>query len=177
MRTARSPQLEVGGVEIDHQIAHHFAQAHHRQGGQGVQYDLRRRAGFQTRRTCQYFRSDVRRNHQVGPAGARDFQMRIESRAKSVRAPRALAAVNAPHTKGVRPLAAMPMTTSRWLTPRYSMAAAPAPVIVFRAFDRSPNGRLPAGNDALHPVRRHAKVGGHSAASRIPNRPLVPAPT
>ena len=48
-------QLLVRGDDVDHQIAVHFAQPHHHCGRNGVERNLRRRRGFETRRTAEHF--------------------------------------------------------------------------------------------------------------------------
>ena len=87
------------------------------------------------------------------------------------------ARASAPSTKGVRPLAVMPMTTSTSFTPRRSMANAPllpsssAPSTL-RCRAVAPPAMMPWTSSGDAP-----KVGGISLASSTPRRPLLPAPT
>jgi hypothetical protein len=95
----------------------------------------------------------------------------------TVRAPSTWARARAAPTYGVVPLAAMPTTTSFLPTPREFTSRSPAPVS-----SSAPSMDLTraAGPPAISPTTISGgvpKVGGHSAASSTPSRPLVPAPT
>ena len=94
----------------------------------------------------------------------------------TLRAPRPRAATSPASTNGVRPLAEMPTTTSPRRTRertarRAARASSSAP-----SRERNTAARPPA---MMAWTRRGGvpKVGGHSAASSTPRRPLVPAPT
>ena len=95
---------------------------------------------------------------------------------RAVRAPRRRASASAARTNGVVPEALIPTTRSRAATRARRTAAAPA--------DRSSSAPSTARVSARAPPARSArtrrgatpKVGGHSAASRAPSLPLVPAP-
>ena len=94
----------------------------------------------------------------------------------TVPAPRRRASARAAAANGVTPLAETPTTTSPRLTRartarRAARASSSAP-----SRDRKTAPRPPAMIAWTSPGRV-PKVGGHSAASRTPRRPLVPAPT
>src|SRR4029450_13325845 len=57
-------QFRARSVQIDHNVAAHFAESDHRAGNDDVESDLRCGSGFQSRRTSQDFRSDRKSNHQ-----------------------------------------------------------------------------------------------------------------
>ena len=100
-----------------------------------------------------------------------------EQETSPVRAPSVCARASAARTKGVVPLAAMPTTTSSGPTRRASISPIPAFTSSSApSIDRTSAGRPPA----MMPTTISGgvpKVGGHSAASSTPSRPLVPAPT
>src|SRR6476619_8572751 len=58
-------QFRAAGVQIDHEIAAHFAEPDHRAGADNIERDLRGGPGFQSRRPSQNFRSDRKRDQQV----------------------------------------------------------------------------------------------------------------
>src|SRR6266487_946260 len=58
-------QFRTAGVQIDHEIAAHFAEPDHRAGADNVERDLCGGPGFQSRRPSQNFRSDGKRDQQV----------------------------------------------------------------------------------------------------------------
>ena len=77
----------------------------------------------------------------------------------TVTAPMRRASATAPSTYGVRPLAAMPTSTSRGAEPVGRQVADADGRIVFGGFGRAAEGRFAARDDALHHVRRHAEGG------------------
>ena len=103
-------------IHIHHQVSGHFAEAHHGEGGDAVQDQLGRRAGLQARGAGEYFRADGWCQDELRHFGAA-FESGIKQ-INAVRAPRWAAVSSAPHTNGVLPLAAMPITTSFLFTPR-----------------------------------------------------------
>ena len=88
-----------------------------------------------------------------------------------------LASSNPPITYGVLPEAAMPTTTSIAVIV-WAIRSTQACLVASSAFSTafliaiSPPAINPTTNSCGTP-----NVGGHSEASKIPNRPLVPAPT
>ena len=96
---------------------------------------------------------------------------------KIVLAPTARARLSAPSTNGVRPLAEIPMTRSRPLTSRSSIARAPFLSSSSAASMLRRNALLPPAMIPWIKSDGVPKVGGISAASSTPKRPLVPAPT
>ena len=74
-------------------------------------------------------------------------------------APSRRASATAPSTYGVRPLAAIPTSTSRGRKPRAQQVARADRGIVFGGFGGAAQRRLAAGDDALHQVRRNAECG------------------
>lgn len=102
-------------------------------------------------------------------------ELRLQA-TKTVRAPLFFASRRAAATKGVIPLAEIPTTTSPFRTRfliffRPSLARSSAP-----SCDRNTACFPPAMIDCTS-WGEVLKVGGHSAASSTPSRPLVPAPT
>src|SRR6266481_3062157 len=106
------------------------------------------------------------------PTGMRKFEVTA-----TVVAPHARAYFSAPTTYGVVPLAAIPTTTSRRVnffarksrSPFRSESSAPSTAFVI--------ARRPPAINACTIVGEVPNVGGHSAASSTPIRPLDPAPT
>src|SRR6266851_202625 len=106
------------------------------------------------------------------PTGIRKFDVTA-----TVVAPRFRAYFSAPTTYGVVPLAAIPTTTSRRVnffarksrSPLPSESSAPSTALVI--------ARLPPAINATTSFGEVPNVGGHSAASSTPIRPLDPAPT
>src|SRR6266849_3110488 len=101
----------------------------------------------------------------------------VEQVTRTVLAPRVWARESAIRTYGVVPLAAMPTTTSRFVTAAVSIAAPPA----FTS-SSAPSALLTSAGypPAITPttiVGGTPNVGGHSVASSTPSRPDVPAPT
>ena len=94
-----------------------------------------------------------------------------------MRAPSARALASAATTKGVRRLAARPMTVSSGPTPRPGHGPLALGRVVLGPLDRA--APAPPWPPAMTPCTisgSEPKVGGHSAASSTPSRPLVPAP-
>jgi hypothetical protein len=95
----------------------------------------------------------------------------------TVRAPSAWALPRAARTNGVVPLAAIPTTVSFDPTRRESISPIPA----LTSSSAPSMDLISAGNPpAMMPTTISGgvpNVGGHSAASSTPSRPLVPAPT
>jgi hypothetical protein len=83
----------------------------------------------------------------------------------------------APIGYGVRRLAMMPTTTS--LAPRrfFRSAATAAPASSSAPSTERTSARRPPAMIPCTRLRGVPNVGGHSAASSTPRRPLVPAPT
>ena len=75
------------------------------------------------------------------------------------------------------PLADTPTTTSRFVRRSRATLRAALLVVVLDAFFRREDRFLAAGHDCLHERGGVPNVGGISAASTTPSRPLVPAPT
>ena len=106
------------------------------------------------------------------PTGMRKFDVTA-----TVIALRARAYFNAPTTYGVVPLAAIPTTTSRRVNLFARKSRAP-----FRSESSVPStalviARRPPAINACTSFGEVPNVGGHSAASSTPIRPLDPAPT
>ena len=95
---------------------------------------------------------------------------------RMVPAPRAAAVVSAPCTNAVTPLAEMPTTTSPRRTRARTTRAAARASSSAPSRERNTDCRPPAMIACTRPGRV-PNVGGHSAASITPSRPLVPAPT
>ena len=94
---------------------------------------------------------------------------------KMIFAPALRARVRPPRTNGVMPLADTPMTTSA-AEAQPADAAGAFFVVVLDAFLGLEHRLLAAGHDRLDGLGGVPKVGGISAASTTPSRPLVPAP-
>ena len=94
-----------------------------------------------------------------------------------VAAPRARARRTAATTNGVRPLAAIPTTTSSGPAPRASIARSPAASSSSAPSTASVTACASPASTACTRSGGVPNVGGHSAASSTPSRPLVPAPT
>ena len=94
----------------------------------------------------------------------------------AVAAPRLRASFKAARTNGVTPLAAMPTTMSPGRTRLRIWRAPSAPLSSAPSEERN-TVRLPPAITACTSEGGVSKVGGHSAASSTPSRPLVPAPT
>ena len=84
--------------------------------------------------------------------------------------------LHAAMVKGVRPLAAMPTTTSSLSGFRSAISFAQRRR-VFTGFGGGPERPDATGDHELHVSGSVLKVGGHSEASSAAIRPLVPAPT
>jgi hypothetical protein len=90
---------------------------------------------------------------------------------------RSWARPSAARTYGVVPLAAMPTTTSFPPTRRSSMALTPAFTSSSAPSTERTRAVAPPAITAITISGGVPNVGGHSAASSTPRRPLVPAPT
>lgn len=110
-------QFFVGGDHIDHQVAEHFAGFNHQPGGKHIEHQFLRRACFHPRRTGDHFSPNHRRNSKLsgGGNGAPGLQ-----EIPTVRQPSWRAYSSPAITYGVRPLAAMPTTTSCAVNPMFS---------------------------------------------------------
>ncbi len=144
--------------------------------GEHVEDDLRRRArpsAASIRRSLRgrpLARSSGRRTSAARSAGSHVTKMIFE--------PARRARVSAPRTNCVMPLADTPITTS-FLVGRKPVDRPRAfLVVVLDSLARLDHRVLAAGHDRLHQVVGIVpKVGGISADSSTPSRPLVPAPT
>jgi hypothetical protein len=96
---------------------------------------------------------------------------------KPTRAPRSFARRSAARTYGVVDDVAIPRTKSRGPTSRSSIASAPASVSSSEPSWLPTSAAYPPAITPWTSSGSVPKVGGHSAASSTPNRPLVPAPT
>ena len=177
IRTARSRSFTLEGFRSTIRLPTTLPDAHHGQGGEDVQNQLGGRAGLQARRTGQNLRAEVRGDRQGRPRVARGIFKYGLNVSSMVVAPRRFASPNAPHTNGVRPLAAIPTTTSRRLTPRNSIARAPASESSSAPSTDCQSADCPPAMMPWTISGGVRNVGGHSLASSTPSRPLVPAPT
>src|SRR5204863_6183296 len=96
---------------------------------------------------------------------------------RTVLAPMVCARPNAARTYGVVPLAAIPTTTSNFVTPAVSTAAIPALMSSSAPSALFTSAPYPPAITPTTIVGGTLNVGGHSEASRTPRRPDVPAPT
>ena len=93
-----------------------------------------------------------------------------------VRAPRRRASRRAASANGVTPLAQIPHTTSRGPTRRRPRARRASSARSSAPSTARQSARWPPAITPTTCPGDTPKVGGHSAASRTPSRPLVPAP-
>lgn len=103
-------------------------------------------------------------------------ELRLQVRAM-VLAPRRRAYSRAAIVKGVRPLVAMPRTTSCLPGLRFLISRSARAVSSSLASVEAPNALGPPAMMNCTVRGSVLKVGGISEASRAPRRPLVPAPT
>src|SRR5206468_12325176 len=101
----------------------------------------------------------------------------FEQVTSTVLAPSVCARDKAIRTYGVVPLAAIPTTTSRFVTPAVSTAAPPALTSSSAPSALFTSAGYPPAITPTTMVGGTPNVGGHSVASRTPRRPEVPAPT
>ena len=158
MRSPRSAQLRVGGLQVHHQVAVGLAQPDHRAGGEDVEHQLGGRARLHPGGAGDDLGPDVdvMTTSQVsarhrGRLGAGEEDGAGAERSAPGPAP--------PCTNGVVPLAAIPTTTSRAPTRRSSIARRAGVDVVLGAFDRADQRLVPAGDDPLHHLRRRAEGG------------------
>ena len=165
-------QLGVGRLEVDHQVLVRLAEADHGRGGDGVQRRLGGRSRLQARGAGEHLGAGGDGDDDVGEAAQPALRRAgDEHRARALVAarPRARRARRASPTRRrcrsrgrlrrPRPPSWRP-SSSRSSAPSTALKTAPSPPAMI---PRIWSGSLP-------------KVGGHSAASRMPSRPLVPAP-
>ena len=172
---AADPQLLVRRPEVDHPVAQRLADPHHRAGGDHVQDHLGRRPGLQPGRAGDDLGADERGDLEVDLAAQQ-------------------AGAVAGDADGGRPATPAPpgrpparrASARRWRSRRPGRCG-PTPSAAMSAAPRSGSSSAPStarvsavGPPAIRPTTISGgvlKVGGHSAASRTPSRPDVPAPT
>src|SRR5438309_57593 len=167
-------KLAVLQTQIDHEVAIDVAETGHGTSGNHVQNHLLGGAGFHAARACQDFGADV--GDDAKWAARSSWELGLQVRAM-VSAPRLRAYSTAAIVKGVRPLAAMPITTSFFVGLRLTISARPSSRESSLASASAPRALGPPAMMYCTRLGGVAKVGGISEASRAPMRPLVPVPT
>ena len=166
-------QLPRAGLEIDHPVPVHLPEARHAGGGEDVEHELGRRAGLEARRAGQHLRTRPRRDDDLGQIarapGVAGDEHGARPEAPGRDQPRHARTVSARSRRCRRPRRRGEPATAR--RARRGSASSSAP-----SRERNTAARPPA---MMAWTRRGGvpKVGGHSAASSTPRRPLVPAPT
>src|SRR6266699_3404163 len=178
-------QFCARSVQVDHEIAAHFTETNHCTRADHIERDLRSGPAFNLvdpARISGPTGSAITKSLIVAGVGDPGWPASAPAAtdglhvSKITFAPSDLARASAPRTKGVRPLAVIPITTSAGFTPRSTTASAPVLCSSSAPSTLRCSAVIPP---AITPCTKSVgapNVGGISLASRTPMRPLLPAP-